>query len=119
MEQKEKIFKWLSVVLLVAGFLTYVVYLFCRKPAGLSGTEYEHIGWFVVDVFMIGGALLGLLLPDRFEKLGGFCIIGLSFANLVMGSVQDTGSIFFVQDPNISDNGKIELWLQFFIGIVS
>lgn len=69
MEQKQKVLKWLSVAFLGIGFVTYVVYLFCRKPAGMAGTEYQHIGWFVVDVFMIGGALLGLIMPDRFEKL--------------------------------------------------
>lgn len=72
MGQKQKVFKWLSIVLLSVGFLIYVVYLFCRKPAGMMGTEYEHIGWFVVDVFMIGGAILGLLMPERFGKLAGF-----------------------------------------------
>ena len=92
MEQKQSLFKWLSVVLLDVGFLAYVVYLFCRKPAGMNGTEYEHIGGFIVDTFMIGGAILGLLLPKRFGKLAGFCIVGLSFANLVMTAVEQTGA---------------------------
>lgn len=107
----------MSVVLLAAGFLTYVIYLFCRKPSGMNGTEYNHIGWFVVDVFMIGGALSGLLLPARFEKLGGFCIVGLAFANLVMSAVGRTGSIFYVNSSNAQD--KLILWLDFFIGIIS
>jgi hypothetical protein len=102
-----KVSKWLSVGFLSAGFLTYIVYLFCRKPAGMAGTEYEHIGWFVVDVFMIGGSLLGLLMPERFNKLGGFCIVGLSFANLVMNAVVDTGSIFYVNNTNFTN--KLEL----------
>lgn len=110
MEQKQKVFKWLSVALLGVGFLTYVVYLFCRKASGMAGSEYQHIGWFIVDVFMIGGAILGLLKSERFGKLGGFSIVGLSFASLVMCAVEDTGSIFFVNDPNVQD--KVVLWLS-------
>src|SRR5574344_2888890 len=109
MEQKQKIFKWLSVAFLVVGFLTYVVYLFCRKPAGIAGTEYEHIGWFVVDAFMIGGALLGLLIPSKFSKLGGFCVIGLSFANLVMFAVAEPGAIFYVNSSQSAD--KFVIWV--------
>jgi hypothetical protein len=120
MEQKDKVFKWLSVVLLSAGFLTYVVYLFCRKPAGMSGSEYDHIGWFIVDVFMIGGALLGLLMPKRFGKLGGFSIVGLSFANLVMTAVEDTASLFFINKANNSEPyTQAELWLGTFSGIIA
>ena len=117
MEQKQKVFKWLSVGFLSVGFLVYVVYLFCRKPSGLSGTEYSHIGWFIVDVFMIGGSLLGLLMPDKFRKVGGFCIVGLSFANLVMSAVEGTGSIFSVNNPNITN--AFPLWVEFFAGLVS
>lgn len=117
MEQKGKFFKWLSIILLGAGFLTYVVYLFCRKPAGIAGTEHEHIGWFVIDVFMIGGAILGLLMPKRFGKLAGFSIIGLSFANLVMNAVNYTGSVFLLNDSKISD--KFIIWINVFTGFIS
>lgn len=118
MEQKQKLFKWLSVIFLGVGFLTYVAYLFCRKPAGMSGGDYEHIGWFVFDVFMIGGALLGLLWPVKFEKLAGFCIVGLSFANLVMNAVGDTGSILYATNPNVKGD-PVVFWMQFFEGLVS
>jgi hypothetical protein len=118
MEQKQKLFKWLSVIFLAVGFLTYVAYLFCRKPAGMSGGDYDHIGWFVVDVFMIGGALLGLLWPAKFEKLAGFCIVGLSFANLVMNAVEDTGSILYATNPNLKGD-PVVFWMQFFEGLVS
>ena len=117
MEKKQSIFRWLSVAFLAVGFLTYVVYLFCRKPAGMQGTEFEHIGWFIVDVFMIGGAILGLIWPAKFEKLAGFCIVGLSFANLVMSAASDTGCIFLVNNSKISD--KFSLWVEFFEGLVS
>lgn len=117
MEQKEKVFKWSSIILLGAGFLTYVAYLFCRRPAGIAGSEYEHIGWFVIDVFMIGGAILGLLLPKRFGKLAGFSIVGLSFANLVMNAVNYTGSVFVLNNSNVSD--KFIIWIYVFTGFIS
>jgi hypothetical protein len=117
MEQKQKVFKWLSIIILGAGFLTYVAYLFYRKPAGMAGTEFEHIGWFIVDVFMIGGAILGLLLPKRFGKLAGFCIVGLSFANLVMCAVGSTGTVFLVNDPQIPNH--VALWLEFVMGLIA
>lgn len=117
MEQKQSLFKWLSVVLLDVGFLAYVVYLFCRKPAGMNGTEYEHIGGFIVDTFMIGGAILGLLLPKRFGKLAGFCIVGLSFANLVMTAVEQTGAVFVLSKQNASN--RLTVWLDFFAGFIS
>jgi len=118
MEQKQKLFKWLSVIFLGVGFLTYVAYLFCRKPAGMSGGDYEHIGWFIFDVFMIGGALLGLLWPAKFEKLGGFCIVGLSFANLVMSAVGGTGAILYATNPDFKGD-PVVFWMQFFEGLVS
>ena len=69
---------------------------------------------------MIGGALLGLLMPKRFGKLGGFSIVGLSFANLVMTAVEDTASLFFINKANNSEPyTQAELWLGTFSGIIA
>jgi hypothetical protein len=73
---------------------------------------------FVVDVFMIDGALLGLLWPAKFEKLAGFCIVGLSFTNLVMNAIGGTGAILCIINPNYKGDRFI-YWLDFLEGVFS
>jgi hypothetical protein len=72
----------------------------------------------VVDVFMIDGALLGLLWPAKFEKLAGFCIVGLSFTNLVMNAIGGTGAILCIINPNYKGDRFI-YWLDFLEGVFS
>jgi hypothetical protein len=61
--------------------------------------------------------LLGLLKPARFQKLGGFCIVGLSFTNLVMNAVYCTGTILYINTAKT--NVILGLWMEFFCGLVS
>lgn len=103
MNSKIKSLGLVSSILLFVGFVVFLVYAICLGIR--NENDYEIWGWVVIDVILIGSAIIGLLLPQKFEKLGGFSIVGLTFANLVRIVVSGFG--YYTSLKTATGNGFI------------